>query len=250
MTDEDDSAAGRSAAATLEATAAILPWLVKPQQPRFAPALNARWKLTCELLHQAWSERHDAGSSDLRAAVFALYNLSLETADSHCLRLGEALASVADRLDEGIATARLIAALSSCIDCLSEAEGLEHPLFIERAQHFSERLERAAAAPDSDNERSSIIDRLFIGEARERLERMRDALAALPPDGKTLRIETEELIQDAEQLSLFGIVHGARLLLKILHQASQHQSFESETIRNHVLRQIDALEQLTLAVDG
>lgn len=251
MADEGDLADNDAAtAAALEATAAILPWLAKPQKLRFAPALNTRWMAACQRLSGAWAERHAGGLNDLRPAVFALYSLSLETADADCLRLGEALASATDRLDEGAAPPRIVAALTSCIECLAEADGLEHPSFVERAQHFAKRLEDCAASAQGDNERSAVIDRLFVAETTERLERMQDALAALPPDGETLLIETDELIQHAEHLALFGIVHAARQLMKTLNQASLHNSLESETIRAHVLRQMEALNQLNAAVDG
>lgn len=251
MADEDALADNDSATASaLEATAAILPWLAKPQKLRFAPALNARWMAACQRLHGAWAERHGAGLNDVRPAIFALYSISLETTDADCLRLGEALASAADRLDEGAAPPRIITALTSCIECLADKDGLEHPSFAERAEHFASRLAACAASAQGDNERSTVIDRLFVAETRERLERMQDALAALPPDGETLLIETDELIQHAEHLALFGIVHAARQLMKTLNRASQHQSLESETIRAHVLRQLEALNQLNVAVDG
>ncbi len=250
MTDEDDLADNDSATASaLEATAAILPWLAKPQKLRFAPALNQRWVSSCQRLSSAWAGRHAEGLNDLRPAIFSLYSLSLETADTDCLRLGEALASATDRLDEETAPPRVIAALSACIECLVEADGLEHPSFIERARHFSKRLEDCAACAQGDNERSAVIDRLFVAETGERLERMHDALAALPPDGETLLIETDELIQHAEHIALFGIVHAARQLMKTLNQANLHHSLESETIRAHVLRQLEALNQLNVAVD-
>ena len=143
----------------------------------------------------------------------------------------------------------MIAALSACIECLTEADGLEHPNFAERAQHFAQRLENCASAND-DGERSAIIDRLFVAETLERLERMHDALAALPPDSETLLIETDELIQHAEHLALFGIVHSARKLIQTLNQAHIHQSLESETIRAHVLRQLTGLRQQTVTVNG
>jgi hypothetical protein len=233
----------------LEATAAILPWLAKPKKRRFAPELNTRWIAACQRLNLAWVERHGDGLSDFRPSVFALYSLSIEITDADCLRLGEALASATDRLEEAQTSRRVIAALSACIECLTEADGLEHPNFAERAQHFAQRLENCASAND-DGERSAIIDRLFVAETLERLERMHDALAALPPDSETLLIETDELIQHAEHLALFGIVHSARKLIQTLNQAHIHQSLESETIRAHVLRQLTGLRQQTVTVNG
>lgn len=99
------------------------------------------------------------------------------------------------------------------------------------------------------SERSAVIDRLFVAETHERLERMHDALAALPPDGETLLVETAELLEDAEHLALYGLVHVARHLQRSLQQASLHNSLTSETIRVHVLSQLKALEELIVTVD-
>ena len=236
-------------ASAMEATAAILPWLAKPQKLRFPPALNTRWIAACQRLHGAWADRHGADENDIRASVFALYSLTLETGDVDCLRLGEALASAIDCLEEKTVPPRLVAALSACSECLNENEGLEHPAFAERIQHFAARLEKCAATAKEMDERSAVIDRLFVAETHERLERMHDALAALPPDGESLLIETSELVEHAEHLALFGIIHAARQLQRTLQQASTYNSLESETIRTHVLSQLAALAQLTDTVD-
>lgn len=207
---EDELEDSRAALApTLEATAAILPWLDKPRALRFDKQLNSRWVAACTRLSIAWSGRHahlDGG--DLRPAIFNLYTVALETADSDCLMLGEALASAADRLENTPALAKLVASLSATIECLTEESGLEHVLFPERARHFAQRLGNALNATDAD--RSPVADRLFVGEAREKLERMQDALTALPPDAYALRLESRELAQQAEALELYGIVHLAR----------------------------------------
>ena len=89
-------------APTLEATAAILPWVARPKKPRFDAKLNARWIAAGRRLAAAWSERHGGGANDIRPAIFGLYAIAIETADTHCLRLGEALASAADRLEENV----------------------------------------------------------------------------------------------------------------------------------------------------
>jgi hypothetical protein len=232
-----------------EATAAILPWLAKPQKLRFSPDLNTRWTSACQRLHGAWADRHGAVANDIRPAVFALYSLTLETGDLDCLRLGEALASAIDYLEEESIPPRIVAALSACIECLVENGGLEHPAFSERMQHFSGRLEKCVANAKETSERSAVIDRLFVAETHERLERMHDALAALPPDGETLLVETDELLEDAEHLALYGLVHVARQLQRSLQQASVHNSLTSETIRAHVLSQLKALEELIVTVD-
>lgn len=237
-------------ASALEATASILPWLAKPQKRRFSPELNTRWVAACQHMDQVWKDRHGAVFGEIRPAIFKLYSLTLETDDIDCLRLGEALASAADCLDEGLVSARLIAALSACNECLIDEQGLEHPAFGERMQHFAARLEGCSATAKINSERSAVIDRLFVAETDERLTRMRDALDALPPDTTILLEETIELIQDAEHLALYGMVHTARQLQKTLERASQHNSLESETIRAHVLVQLKILAQQNLTVDS
>lgn len=205
---EDDLADSRAALApTLDATAAILPWVGKPRPARFDTQLNQRWVEGSIRLDKAWSDRHVPGAEDIRPAVFNLYAIAIETADSDCLRLGEALAGAADRLEDGAPPARLIAALAGTIECLRDPAGLEHDAFAERARHFADRLEAATVAPA---ERSVILDRLFVDEAHERLELLRDALAALPPDAYVLTTEALKLAQDAETLEIWGVMHLAR----------------------------------------
>ncbi len=136
-------------------------------------------------------------------------DIAIETADSDCLRLGEALASAADRLEEKTPGSRLIAALSGAIDCLNEPGGLEHEAFGERARHFAGRLEATANAGENAD-RSTILDHLFVNEAREAIELMHEALAALPPDAYVLTTESIKLAQQAELLEIWGVMHLAR----------------------------------------
>ena len=243
---EDELEDSRAALApTLEATAAILPWLDKPQPLRFEKQLNSRWIAACTRLSIAWSERHGhPDGNELRSAIFGLYAIALETGDTDCLKLGEALASAADRLERGEPAARLVAALSAAIECLIEENGLEHPLFPERARHFAERIENALNA--AADERSPVVDRLFVSEARERLERMKEALAVLPPDAYALRLESSELAQQAEPLELFGIMHLARQLAAAIPTDGQPDIDDPQ-----LHARIEAfLQQLDAALDG
>lgn len=217
---EDDLEETRAAlASTLEATAAILPWLAKPRPPRFDSAVNRRWIEAGGRLAAAWSNRHSQGTDDVRPAIFALYCVALETADAGCLRLGEALASAADHLEQREMPPRLIAALTACIESLSEAEGLEHEAFTSRTLHFAQRLEGALAAPPTAGERSAILDHLFADEARERIEQMHDALLVLPPDAYALKSEASQIAQQAEHLELYGIMEQARQLAGLVNGA-------------------------------
>jgi len=233
-------------APTLDATAALLPLLNRPKPPRFPPELNERWQAACQRLREAWSERNGPGAEGIRPAIFALFAIALECRDVDCLRLGEALAGACDRLEAETVPARTIAALSACIECLNEPGGLEHAAFAERARHFAGRLE-ASAAPCA-SERSEVLDRLFVGETEERIERLHDALDALPPDAYALKTEAFELAQQAEHLELWGIVHLARQLSTLV--ASHSDDLETETTRQQLLAVLHDLALATAAVNG
>ena len=242
---EDDIEATRAALApTLDATAAILPWVAKPRPARFDAKLNQRWIDGGKRLYDAWQERHVAGD-DIRPAIFNLYAVALETADSDCLRLGEALASAADRLEDSTPSPRLIAALSSAIECLREPAGLESDAFGERARHFAARLENSAAAIDA-TERSAVLDQLFVDEAHEQLDLLHDALAALPPDAYVLTTEALKLAQQAEILELWGIMHLARQFAECV---GQHGSeLDSTDARGALIEILQALDSAVAAV--
>jgi hypothetical protein len=225
-------------APTLEATAAILPWVAKPRKARFDPKLNERWIAAGKRLASAWSERHGAGAEDVRPAIFGLYAIALETADTDCLHLGEALASAADRLEENVLPPRLIAAMSAAIECLSEADGLEHRAFPERASHFARRLEASAAMASTD-ERSAVLDQLFVDEASEQLQIMHDALAALPPDAYAMTTEALKLAQQAELLEIWGVMHLARQLSDCINRNAA--DLDSNTVRTEIQKLLKEL---------
>ncbi|MFZ2974300.1 MAG: hypothetical protein WA049_16800 [Ferribacterium limneticum] len=225
-------------APTLEAAAAILPWVATPRKARFDPKLNERWMAAGKRLAAAWSERHSAGADDVRPAIFSLYAIAIETTDANCLRLGEALASAADRLEEDVLPPRLIAAMTAAIECLSEAEGLEHTAFPERADHFAKRLEAAAATANPD-ERSVVLDALFVDEASEQIQLMHDALAALPPDAYALATESLKLAQQAELLEIWGIMHLARQLSECIKRHAA--DLDSPAVRQEVQNRLETL---------
>lgn len=228
-------------APTLEATAAILPWLAKPQPLRFDEKLNQRWIAACDSLAQAWSGRHSNEGSAVRSAIFALYGVALETADADCLRLGEALASAADQLERTTAP-RLIAALSATIECLGEPGGLEHKVFAERARHFAQRLEATLTVRPEAGERSAVLDHLFAEEAREHIEQMHDALAALPPDAYALKSAAAQIAQQAEHLELYGIMHQGRQLADLV---GGELDLDNDATRRRIN---ESLHQLTAAI--
>jgi hypothetical protein len=245
---EDDLEETRAALApTIEATAAILPWVAKPKALRFDAKLNERWIEAGKRLAQTWSERHRTGSDDIRPAIFNVYSIAIETADSDCLRLGEALASAADRLEEKTPGSRLIAALSGAIDCLNEPGGLEHEAFGERARHFAGRLEATANARENAD-RSKILDHLFVNEAREAIESMHDALAALPPDAYALTTESIKLAQQAELLEIWGVMHLARQIAETV--ARNAADLDSMDCRRELEELLRTLTEAIATVDA
>ena len=244
---ENELAGTRAALApTLEATAAILPWLAKPKPLRFDSQLNERWMVACQRLATAWSNRHGDGADDIRPAVFALYGIALETLDSDCLQLGEALASAADRLEDGALPPRLVAALTATIECLNEAAGLEHALFAERARHFAERLVATITQLANASTRSAVLDHLFAEDSRERLEQMHEALAVLPPDAYALKTEATQLAQQAEQLEIYGVMHLARQLAADIGADS---NLDSDASRARITAALQQLASALAAVD-
>lgn len=234
-------------APTLEATAAILPWLSKPRQPRFDEKLNQRWIDACLRLAKAWSGRHGGDHSVVRSAIFALYGIALETADADCLRLGEALASAADQLEGTTPPPRLIAALTATIECLNDCEGLEHKVFAERAGHFADRLEATCLLRSEAGDRSPVLDHLFAEEARERIALMHDALAALPPDAYALKCEAAQIAQQAEYLELYGIMHQARALAE---RIANEPDLDSDATRLRLAESLLQLAGTIAAVDA
>lgn len=192
-------------APTLEATAAILPWVAQTRKPRFPPETAQRWQAVCDRLAAAWSDRHGDGLARLRPTVFELYAVALELADADCLRLAESLASAADRLEADTRDLRLDAALAATLECLADHDGLESPVFPERARHFAARLERSADPRAHAPARSAVAERLFVGDAEEQLEHLREALALLPPDAYAVKSAASEIARQAETLELDAI---------------------------------------------
>lgn len=238
-------------ASTLEAAAAILPWLQKAGEPRFPPELSKRWQAACERLALGWTERYQNGLASLRPAVFELYGTALELGDADCLRLAEALASATDRL-EILAEAGhppLVAALSATFESFAGSEGLEHKSFPERARHFAARLEHCADPHTAALPRAPIVDRLFVEEAGDCLERMHDALARLPADLYGIKTAAEEIVHLAEPLELDEVSALAGRLLRFLVPADGAQvDLDASAPRATLLARLSALEDAVAAI--
>lgn len=244
--DKDLDQTRQALAPTLNAAASVLPLLARAAMPRFSPGLNKRWQEACKALAGAWTDRHGDGAGDVRPAIFALFNLALESGDPDCLRLAEALASVCDKLEQENVPTRTIAALTACIECLAEPGGLEHEAFGERARHFARRLEDCAAPAQKMPERSFVLDKLFVEEALERIERMHEALDVLPPDAYALKEESSELWQQAAQLELWGIYHMAREIEAI---ATVNADLEQKNLIDRLVTLLHDVEQSLDALD-
>jgi hypothetical protein len=237
-------------APTLEAAAAILPWVKKPQPLRFPPELNTRWQAACQALAERWAERHQRGDTVIRPAIFSLLGIALESGDIDCLRFGETLASVADRLEAGAAGTRLVAAITATSEALQEANGLENSGFIGRIQHFTQRLESSLQPSNKPGERSDVLDNLFVHDSEERLERMREALLVLPIDVYALRLECQEMIEQAQEIDMFGIIHLGRQLANYVALMGEAGEEEQERARDEISALLDTIAMALAAVNA
>lgn len=219
MVPDDELEETRAALApTLEATASILPWVGKGKRSRFPPEAAKRWLGVCDRLAVCWFERHENGLAGLRPTVFEFYAAALELGDPDCLRLAEALASATDRLEqaEAVSNPKLAAALTATLESLSLPDSLEHEAFPDRARHFAERLERYADPLAAAQVRSPVLDRLFVEEAGDCLERIRQGLAALPADAYGIRVAADDIARLADPLDLDDISILANHLVRLL----------------------------------
>lgn len=242
--ERDDARA--ALAPTLEATAAILPLLARPRNPRFPAKAAMHWDKAWAEVQAAWIDRHGAGFAALRPAVFALSAAALALQDLECLALSEAMATATDRLDEpaGLDNARLITAISAAVECFATADALEHEAFPQRAKHFASRLERVAKEREVPA-RSPVLDRLFADEGRECLEKMRLACLALPPDPMALKRAAADLARVADALDIGDVTLAATRLVRSLPlRAGERVDLEAEEPRSMVLGLIAELEDL------
>lgn len=237
-------------APTLDATASILPWVAKPQPVRFPPELNKRWEAACKDLAERWTRREIDGPAAVRSGIFALLAIAIETGDVDCLHLGEAMASAADKLEQEQVPARVVAALTATIETLLEEGGLENRHFVNRAQHFAQRLDTILQPSYKPGERSDVLDALFVGDARESIERMYDALAVLPIDVYALQTDAQELIQHAEQIEMWGIYHLARQLESYAVQLSDVSEATQDRARVEIDRLLHTISEALNAVNG
>ena len=233
-------------APALAATAAILPWLHKPQTPKYAPVLNARWQAACKTLAQDWASP-PLNPSSLRQAIMTLYQVAIEISHVDLLALTEALLTCADEFEHTPPGLPQKAAFSATIECLLDRDGLEHPAIDERARHFSRRLSDTRQT-SHETGRSTAIDRLFVDEALDHLDHLHAAMAALPVDAYTLSSEAAALAYRAEQLELWGIMHLAQEIVDLVNCHAEY--LELPNIQHLINDSLNCLHDSILAVDA
>lgn len=247
--DKDIEETRAALAPTLDAMASILPWVGKSQPVRFSPELNKRWQAACTTLAERWSARASDGPTAIRPAIFGLFPIAIESGEADCLLLCETLATVADHLEHNPPGSRLVAALSATCEALLDEGGLENPKLLIRTRHFAQRLNEALQPSSKPGERSDVLDRLFVQDAEERLAHMREALDVLPLDVVALEQESVELMQQAEQIDMWGIYHLARQLHNFALQLSDVSESVQDQAALDIARQLDLIEQALAAVD-
>ena len=196
-------------ATTLEATAAVLPFL-QPRPRRFAPEQRREWDAAVAELRSHWPACA-RGAPDawpaLRAAIFRLLAGALPLPHPAPLALAEALAAATDDLERVAPTAYRRAALAASFELLGEADFLEHPALAARVTQLVERLGRRQPGA-----RSPRVDALFAAEAREEIEALCASLETVPPDTRAFARAAGRLQALAEPLDLPALAEAARRL--------------------------------------
>lgn len=212
---DDDLKETRAALApTLEATAAILPWVNAPREPRFPPEKTSLWESACQKLLVAWQNRHVDQYENFRPAVMALMTSAIDLGDVDLLRLAEAFASAADafELPARAADPRLAAAIAAACESICVPGSIEHDGFPHQARHAAGRIEQVLTLPVDQLIRTPTLDRLFVTEAGDCLDRMHEALEQLPADAYAIKLAAEDIADLADPLELETIALLARAL--------------------------------------
>jgi hypothetical protein len=228
-------------ASTLEATAAILPYVSHPREPRFTPQQRRDWDTAVHALNLAWEERRE-GWQALRRAVFKLLEGALFLKHPAPLKLAEALASATDQLESAPPAPRRLTALAATVELVTEADFLEHDALTERVDQLAYRLESEEEGP-----RSRMGNTLFAQEVTEEIEALRHALEAVPPDVSALGEAARAIQRLAEPLGL------ATLALTAFRFADSVSRLDPETLdhapgRDEALAWIACLESWIEAI--
>ena len=231
---------------TLEPTAAILPLLSTPREPRFTTAQRGLWDNAVEALGIAWAKCNGTptpeGWAQLRQGIFRLLDGALALAHPDPLRLAEALAAATDDLESTPPSPRLLTALAASMELLKEQGFLEHEALESLAQQLITRLERRDEGP-----RSRHLDTLFAGEAEDEIEQLRLALEALPPDCEALKDAARRIQQLADPLDLAPLALVAFRFAQSMERITPEQLDRSPG-RDIALEWIDELERWITAI--
>lgn len=252
-TDDELKETRAALAPTLEATAAILPWVSKPKELRYPPEKTARWEAASQAVDAAWSRRYQDGGSAFRPAVFELCAAALELADVDLLRLSEAFASASDSLEDDARhdDPRLIAAISAGCECLLREGGIESDGFPPLARQSATRIEQVLALPLTPSVRTPTLVNLFINEANDCIDRMLEALEQLPADTYAVKLAAEELAELADPLELEHIALLARALAQRLTPThGEHPDLDDPLLRAEIDTRMTELGVLIDAVEA
>lgn len=231
---------------TLAATAAILPLMAQIHPPRFEENQRIPWDEATDTLALAWENyknNHAEGNDltpetydPLRHAVFQILEAALLLEHPAPLKLAESLASITDILENAPPSLPQQAALTACIELMTEPGFLEHDALAERVEQLAKRLENC------NNRRSHTLDQLFAKEAAEDIELMRSALDKVPPDLEALVEGIQHIQQLAEPLDLGCLTLSAFRLAEILTECAP-EVLDQNPGRQYTITLIDLLEQ-------
>ncbi|MDR1887862.1 MAG: hypothetical protein LBQ81_00480 [Zoogloeaceae bacterium] len=232
--------------AALAPTAAVLPLLATPREPRFTTAQRSLWDNAVEALGLAWTKcsgttAHE-GWAELRQGIFRLLEGALTLGHPAPLQLAEALAAATDDLESASPSPRLLTTLAASMELLQERGFLEHEALESLVRQLATRLERR-----DEGTRSRHLDILFAHEAREEIERLRLAMEALPPDCKTLQEAARRIQQLADPLDLAPLTLVAFRFAQSVEQIDPAR-LDHPPGRDIALSWIDALENWITAI--
>lgn len=175
------------------------------------PAAVARWEAAAQTVWAAWHDRHQSGLAPFRSAVIALSGVGLDLHSADALRFAEALATVADRADEPevLADARLVAAIAAALEVLVEPGSVNRKVFAGQVDNLSGRLaatlEEAAVPTEGRLIVSRTLYQMFVDEAHESLQHLRDELDTLHPLAGEMAEAASALADNAATIDLTAV---------------------------------------------
>lgn len=151
------------------------------------PEAVSRWEAAGAQVASAWAGRRQTGLAAFRSAVINLCGVAVDLALPEALHFAEALATVADRADEPeiFEDPRLQAAVAASLEVLAEPGTVRRKVFPVQVDHLAARLSTGLREAAQPAEGRLIVSRtlyqMFVGEAYESLQHLRDELDTLHP---------------------------------------------------------------------